>query len=218
MTYTLEEATNLLHRVRDDYGREAALAYVQEHGAWAIRDLDAQQAHEVAEKVLQVCPHYAPGWTGPDAAAPQVPLAPATTGLKMDSETVERFVPGGGVPELREGEVAAVVSEPRGIYAEVAPQLWPPTAHNLLQDAARAVLDRAAERDVENERSMGRCVRAFNELTGHQLSERDGWLFMAVLKAARATATPTGRKDDYVDGAAYFGLAGESVLRKAGAE
>src|SRR5690606_8402346 len=112
------------------------------------------------------------------------------------------------ITETVEREVAAVVSEPRDVYVEAADELWPNTAHNLLQEAAKAVLDRAAERDVEEERSMGRCVRAFNELTGHQLSERDGWLFMAVLKAARATATPTGRKDDYVDGAAYFGLAG----------
>lgn len=88
------------------------------------------------------------------------------------------------------------------------------TAPEILQRAAQHMQDRAAARDQPGgERSMRRTVDAFNALTGRTLSERDGWLFMAVLKAARATATPTGRKDDYVDGAAYFCLAGESVLR-----
>lgn len=131
-------------------------------------------------------------------------------------DDIDLFLPAKAHLRAIEPRTTVVITEtvePRDIYAEVAPQLWPNTAHNLLQEAAKAVLDRAAERDVEQERSMGRCVEAFNALTGHELTERDGWLFMAVLKAARATATPTGRKDDYVDGAAYFGLAGESVLR-----
>jgi hypothetical protein len=51
---------------------------------------------------------------------------------------------------------------------------------------------------------------AFNALTGHELSERDGWLFMVMLKAARATAGGHN-PDDYEDGAAYFALAGESA-------
>lgn len=73
--------------------------------------------------------------------------------------------------------------------------------------------DRAAERDQPSgERSMLRTVTAFNALTGHRLSERDGWLFMAVLKAARAASTHTGLPDDYEDGAAYFALAGEAAF------
>lgn len=86
------------------------------------------------------------------------------------------------------------------------------TASEILRTAAATVEQRGTERDQPGgERSMRRTVEAFNVLTGHALSERDGWLFMAVLKAARATSTATGRPDDYVDGAAYFGLAGESV-------
>src|SRR5690606_4246309 len=47
--------------------------------------LDERQLHEVGKKVLKVCPHYAPDWTGPDPspALPQAPIDPATTGLKM---------------------------------------------------------------------------------------------------------------------------------------
>lgn len=86
------------------------------------------------------------------------------------------------------------------------------SAPDLLKRAAQHMEDRAAARDQPNgERSMKRTVEAFNALCGTSLSERDGWLFMAVLKAARATASPTGMQDDYEDGAAYFALAGESA-------
>lgn len=85
----------------------------------------------------------------------------------------------------------------------------------ILERAAQHMRDRAAARDKpEGERSMGRTVQAFNAITGHRISERDGWLFMAVLKAARACNTPAGRPDDYEDGAAYFALAGESATKE----
>lgn len=87
-------------------------------------------------------------------------------------------------------------------------------AQDTLKAASEAISSRAAARDVEQERSMKRCVAAFNALTGHKLSERDGWLFMVTLKAARATTTATGIEDDYVDLAAYAALAGETVVEK----
>lgn len=90
----------------------------------------------------------------------------------------------------------------------------PPTAITILQDARQAILDRAATRDLQAERSMARAVAAFNAITGQQLTETQGWLFMVQLKAARATAG-AHNLDDYVDGAGYFGLAGESAAREA---
>ena len=58
---------------------------------------------------------------------------------------------------------------------------------------------------------MARTVDMFNALTDHALSEREGWMFMVCLKAARAQV---GRLqlDDYTDGGAYFALAGESAV------
>lgn len=86
------------------------------------------------------------------------------------------------------------------------------TASDILRRAAGHIDERAAQRDQpQGERSMARTVTAFNALTGHQLSERDGWLFMVALKAARACTTPTGLPDDYEDLAAYAALAGESA-------
>ena len=63
-------------------------------------------------------------------------------------------------------------------------------APDFLRRAAQHIEDRAAARDKpEGERSMGRCVAAFNAITGHALTERDGWLFMVALKMARACNT-----------------------------
>lgn len=87
------------------------------------------------------------------------------------------------------------------------------SATDLLVAASDSIDQRAQSRDLPaGERSMARAVAGFNAITGHQLTEHDGWMFMAQLKAARATA---GRHnvDDYVDGAAYFALAGECAER-----
>jgi hypothetical protein len=85
-------------------------------------------------------------------------------------------------------------------------------AVDILQRAAGHIEARAAQRDqAQGERSMARTVAAFNALTGHLLSERDGWLFMVTLKMARACTTPTGLPDDYEDMCGYGGLAGESA-------
>lgn len=86
------------------------------------------------------------------------------------------------------------------------------TAIDILQAASQAIVDRAASRDLPAERSMARTVAAFNALTGQNLTERDGWLFMATLKAARVIAG-AHNGDDYTDGAAYFALAGETADR-----
>jgi hypothetical protein len=88
-------------------------------------------------------------------------------------------------------------------------------APEILKAAAGNIAQRAASRDLpKGERSMARAVSAFNALTGHELSTRDGWLFMAGLKMARATAG-AHNADDYQDGAAYFALAGEEAEKQA---
>lgn len=82
-------------------------------------------------------------------------------------------------------------------------------AADLLRDAAKAIDDRAALRDQPGgERSMSRTVAAFNTLTGHSLSELDGWRFMCVLKMARA-AGGAFHLDDWTDLSGYGALAGE---------
>lgn len=87
------------------------------------------------------------------------------------------------------------------------------TAVDLLISAADCIGDRATQRDQpDGERSMARTIAAFNALTGHRLTEIDGWQFMELLKIARSRGG-NHRADDYIDGAAYAALAGEAALR-----
>lgn len=81
-------------------------------------------------------------------------------------------------------------------------------AVGMLEEAADCIGNRASERDTEAERSMAATIRAFNGMYGTELTEEQGWQFMVLLKMARAKGGEY-RRDDYVDGAAYFALAGE---------
>lgn len=84
-------------------------------------------------------------------------------------------------------------------------------AHDILQAAAGHMSDRAATYDrPQGERSMGATVGAFLAVSGISLTEEQGWLFMALLKAVRSQQGAY-RADSYEDGAAYFALAGEAA-------
>ena len=86
-------------------------------------------------------------------------------------------------------------------------------AANILTAALGHMRDRAATYDKpEGERSMGATVDAFLAVTGVSMTEEQGWLFMALLKAVRSQQGAY-RADSYEDGAAYFALAGESAVR-----
>lgn len=84
-------------------------------------------------------------------------------------------------------------------------------ATDILNAAGIAIDTRGVERDRPNgERSMATAVKTFAAMTGRNLTETEGWLFMVCLKAARATGGAY-REDDYTDMAAYAALAGESA-------
>lgn len=88
------------------------------------------------------------------------------------------------------------------------------TAANILQSALGHMQDRAATYDKpDGERSMGATVDAFKAVTGVLMTEEQGWLFMALLKAVRSQQGAY-RADSYEDGAAYFALAGESAAKE----
>ena len=87
------------------------------------------------------------------------------------------------------------------------------TAADILTAALGHMRDRAATYDKpEGERSMGATVDAFRAVTGVSITEEQGWLFMALLKAVRSQQG-ANRADSYEDGAAYFALAGEAAVR-----
>lgn len=85
-------------------------------------------------------------------------------------------------------------------------------ASDILKAAAGHMDDRAATYDKpEGERSMRATVEAFEAITGVQMTEEQGWLFMVVLKAVRSQQGQF-KQDNYEDGAAYFALAAESAV------
>lgn len=88
-------------------------------------------------------------------------------------------------------------------------------AVEFLQQAQSEMFGRAVTYDCpDGERSMGKTVALFNALTGHSLTEQQGWKFMVCLKLVRSEQGDY-RADNYVDGAAYFSLAGEDAAAKA---
>jgi hypothetical protein len=82
-------------------------------------------------------------------------------------------------------------------------------AHTFLEEASRAMKQRAELRDAEGgERTAAKIAEVFNAITGHNISEADAWMFLIVLKIVRSR-NGKFNADDYVDLAAYAGLLGE---------
>ena len=95
--------------------------------------------------------------------------------------------------------------------AEKAESMKPVSAADILRKGAQHIEDRAASRDMpEGERSMARCVKAFNAMFGKDMTETEGWQFMVLLKMARSVGG-AHNPDDYEDGTAYNALAGETA-------
>lgn len=84
-------------------------------------------------------------------------------------------------------------------------------AQDFLAAAQKHMADRAKTYDrPDGERSMARTVAAFNAVTGHNLSESDGWMLMMLLKAVRLTQRATYHADSAEDLVAYAALLGEA--------
>ena len=92
----------------------------------------------------------------------------------------------------------------------------PITAASMLTTALGHMEDRAKTYDAPGgERSMGKTVSAFNTITGLELTEEQGWLFMEILKQVRSQQG-NYRSDNYEDMVAYAALRGECAARERG--
>ncbi len=80
---------------------------------------------------------------------------------------------------------------------------------DILQAGIDGITDRARFRDADGRMSMDKTVAIFNLLKDNDLSVRDGWDFMKIVKMVRAEQGEF-HLDDYVDEAAYCALAGSS--------
>lgn len=88
------------------------------------------------------------------------------------------------------------------------------TASDFLLAAMNHLGDRASTYDnPTGERSMGRTVEAFNAITGHKLSEEQGWLFMSCLKLVRSQQGKY-KSDNFEDLIAYGALQGECAAKE----
>ena len=89
-------------------------------------------------------------------------------------------------------------------------------AARILASGIGHMEDRARTYDSPSgERSVGKTVAMFNILTGHSLTEEEGWHFMCILKQVRSQQGDY-KADNYEDQAAFAGLAGESALKDRG--
>lgn len=87
----------------------------------------------------------------------------------------------------------------------------PVQAAELLGRAARHMHDRASTYDAPGgERSMGKAVAAFNAITGHTLTESEGWLLLQVLKDVRLFTRSAYNADSAEDCIAYAALKAEA--------
>lgn len=86
-------------------------------------------------------------------------------------------------------------------------------AHDFLTKAATHLKDRAVTYDKpEGERSMAKTVEMFNALTDSEITEEQGWKFMALLKLVRSEQG-NFKADNYEDLSAYGALAGEAASK-----
>ena len=88
-----------------------------------------------------------------------------------------------------------------------------PTASEINESAMKHIRDRASTYDQpQGERSMGKTVRAFNAITGRDLTESEGWLLLQVLKDVRQWQNPNEyHQDSGEDCIAYAALKAESL-------
>lgn len=136
---------------------------------------------------------------------------PDSTGLNWKCSSGEGFLSQCIVPACSCSDWDSSIITREQYEASVASETSPTShsAHSFLEKGVQHMKDRAAQRDSEDgERSMKACVDAFNAMFGHSLTETQGWQFMVLLKMARSRNK--FNPDDYEDGAAYTGLAGEA--------
>ena len=88
---------------------------------------------------------------------------------------------------------------------------YPPKAPELLGRAAALMHERGKNYDEpQGERSMGKTVAAFNAITGRDLTESEGWLFMTTLKSVRGFTREEWHQDSFEDLIAYAALMAEA--------
>lgn len=105
------------------------------------------------------------------------------------------------------------LAKPCSLAQTAAEAVRYPTASQINESAMKHIRDRASTYDQpQGERSMGKTVRAFNAITGRDLTESEGWLLLQVLKDVRQWQNPNEyHQDSGEDCIAYAALKAESL-------
>lgn len=90
------------------------------------------------------------------------------------------------------------------------------TAEGMLARAAEIMEERGKQYDSNGgERSMGKCIEAFNAITGRRLTVAEGWLLLQVLKDVRQWQNPGSfHQDSAEDCIAYAALKAEALAAR----
>lgn len=100
---------------------------------------------------------------------------------------------------------------PEHVLEDAVSLQYPPKAPELLGRAAALMHERGKAYDEpQGERSMGKTVAAFNAITGRDLTESEGWLFMTTLKSVRGFTREEWHQDSFEDLIAYAALMAEA--------
>jgi hypothetical protein len=87
-------------------------------------------------------------------------------------------------------------------------------AIEFLSRAQDIMKQRAQQYDkTDGERSMDATVKAFNAITGRDLTESEGWLLMLLLKNVRQWQKPEYHADSAEDAVAYSALLAEALAK-----
>ena len=132
-----------------------------------------------------------------------------TCGVEYD--TIPKAMACFDAHEAEAAGAAGVFIEEAADEVLAAAEVPDPKASELLGRAARHMHERAATYDtLDGERSMGKAVTAFNAITGHTLSESEGWLLLQVLKDVRLFTRSEYHADSAEDCIAYAALKAEA--------
>lgn len=106
-----------------------------------------------------------------------------------------------------------VSAQPDNKAGGQVPHFKPVSAGDFLHEGLNILEERGKIYDTKEkgERSMGKAVSAFAIITGKQLTEAEGWEFMAVLKQVRAFQRPTFHQDSWQDFVNYAALGAEAA-------
>lgn len=94
------------------------------------------------------------------------------------------------------------------------PKAFSKTASCYLERGIEILADRGKtydKDDKQQERSMEKIVKVFNIITGKELTEVEGWMFMSCLKQVRAFQKKGFHEDSWQDFVNYAALGAEAA-------